>query len=183
MQSEQTTHSTENGPALVIDGVNTDNVDGGGHDQEDGGADGLEQEEVRACLCMLLIRCSCSGENGWYALPGTTWCRRRRHLDTEDDQMPCHDEGFGQRGKGVLTDDCKLDRHVEPQDMEEDLQRRPLRGPEESPGPRGQHQGVPCGDGERADEEVLVGGQVGREVEGVGKDGAGVGHGSDERGS
>lgn len=49
------------------------------------------------------------------------------------------------------------------------LERRPFLGTEELPGPRGKNESVPSGHGQRAYEKVLVGREVGRELEGVRK--------------
>ena len=64
------------------------------------------------------------------------------------------------------TDDNEFNGHEEPEEVEDDLQHRPLGGLHEPPCARGEDEGVPCCDGERADEEVLVRAQMGRQVEG-----------------
>ena len=53
--------------------------------------------------------------------------------------------------------------------MVDDFEHGPFLGAEEFPGPRGKDERVPGGDGQRAHEKVLVGGQVRRELEGVWK--------------
>ena len=60
-------------------------------------------------------------------------------------------------------------RHEEPDEVVDDLEHRPFLGAEKLPGPWGEHEGVPGGDGQGADEKVLVGRQVGRKLEGVWK--------------
>lgn len=50
LKGEERTHSSENSPALLVDGVNADDMDGGTHGEEDGCADGLEEIEATACL-------------------------------------------------------------------------------------------------------------------------------------
>lgn len=50
LQAEQATHDGEYGAIFFVDCVNADDVDEGRSGEEDGGADGLEQEEVRALL-------------------------------------------------------------------------------------------------------------------------------------
>lgn len=54
------------------------------------------------------------------------------------------------------TSDRKLDRHKEPQEVKGDLQDWPFLGPEQPIRPRGKDEGIPCRDGERAHEKVLV---------------------------
>ena len=66
----------------------------------------------------------------------------------------------------VLTNDNKLDRHEEPQEVEDDLEERPLRSLHETPCSWGEDEGVPSSDSESADEEILVRTQVWRQVEG-----------------
>ena len=58
--------------------------------------------------------------------------------------------------QGQRTDDGELDGHEDPEEMEEDLQWRPLFGTKKTPCARGENEGVPGGDGEGAHEEVLV---------------------------
>ena len=70
----------------------------------------------------------------------------------------------------LLTDNSELDRHVESKDVEDDLERGPFLCAEEPPSPWRQDEGVPCSDGESTDEEVLVSGEMRREVEGGGED-------------
>ena len=48
--SEESAHSEEDIPVLLVDGVDADDVDEGAGGEEDGGADGLEGEEMRALL-------------------------------------------------------------------------------------------------------------------------------------
>ena len=54
--------------------------------------------------------------------------------------------------------------------MVNDFERRPFFGAEELPGPRGKHEGVPGGNGQRAYEKILVGREVGWELERVRKE-------------
>ena len=68
--------------------------------------------------------------------------------------------------KSTHTDDNEFNGHEEPEEVEDDLQHRPLGGLHEPPCARGEDEGVPCSDGERTDEEVLVRAQMGRQVEG-----------------
>jgi hypothetical protein len=68
-------------------------------------------------------------------------------------------------GVDQLTDNDKLCRHEESEDMEDDLKDGPFLGLEEPPGAGAEDEGVPCGYCERADEKVFVGGQVGGQVE------------------
>ena len=53
--------------------------------------------------------------------------------------------------------------------MVDDFEHGPFLGAQELPGPRGKNEGVPGGDGQRADEEVLVGRQVWGKLERVRK--------------
>lgn len=53
--------------------------------------------------------------------------------------------------------------------MEENLEGGPAWGSPETPGARGENEGVPCCDGEGADKEVLVCTEMGGEVELVGQ--------------
>ncbi len=50
LESEQTAHAKEHGAFLLVNGVYPDNVDDGAGGEENRGADGLEQEELRALL-------------------------------------------------------------------------------------------------------------------------------------
>lgn len=50
LQGKQATHPSENGPALLVNGVDADDMDGRAHSQEDGSADGFEEVEVGAGL-------------------------------------------------------------------------------------------------------------------------------------
>lgn len=68
-----------------------------------------------------------------------------------------------------LTDDDKLDGHENSEKVEDDLKGGPARRPEETPGAGREDEGVPCCDGEGADEEVLVSTEMGREIERRGK--------------
>ena len=70
----------------------------------------------------------------------------------------------------LLTDNSELDRHVESKDVEDDLEWGPFLCAEEPPCPWRQDEGVPCSDGERTDEEVLVSREMRREVERRGED-------------
>lgn len=50
LKGKQAAHSSENSPALLVDGVNPDDMDRRAHGQEDGRADGLKEVEMRAGL-------------------------------------------------------------------------------------------------------------------------------------
>ena len=65
--------------------------------------------------------------------------------------------------------------------MEDDLKDGPFLGLEEPPGTGTEDKSVPCGDGEGTDEEVLVSGQVGGEVERGREEGRDVGGVHDRR--
>jgi len=69
------------------------------------------------------------------------------------------------------TGDGETNRHEDPDKMVDDFERRPFLCTEELPGPRGKNEGVPSGDGQRADEKVLVSREVGRKLERVRKEG------------
>jgi hypothetical protein len=62
------------------------------------------------------------------------------------------------------TDDCELDGHQESQDIKQDLEERPFRSFEEPPGAWGENESVPGCNSESADEEILVSGEMGREI-------------------
>ena len=68
------------------------------------------------------------------------------------------------------TDDSEDNGHEDPDEVVDDFEHGPFLGAEEFPGPWGENEGVPSGDGQGADEEVLVGGQVGWKLEGVWKE-------------
>lgn len=70
----------------------------------------------------------------------------------------------------ILTDDSELYRHKKTEEVEEDLQWGPFLGAEETPSAGRKNEGVPSRDGEGADEEVLLSGEMGREVEVGGED-------------
>ena len=53
-------------------------------------------------------------------------------------------------------------RHEEPDEMVDDLERGPFLSAKELPGPRGKNECVPSGDGQRADEKILVSRREGR---------------------
>ena len=55
LEGKETTHAEEDVAVLLIDGVETDDVDEGAGGEENGGADGLEEEEVRALLESTLV--------------------------------------------------------------------------------------------------------------------------------
>jgi hypothetical protein len=67
--------------------------------------------------------------------------------------------------KMKLTDDDKLSRHKYAEDVEDNLEDGPFLGLEEPPGTGTEDECVPCGDGQGANEEVFVSGQVDGEVE------------------
>lgn len=50
LKSKEGTHSSENSPALLVDCVDTNDMDDRAHCQQDGGADGLKEVETAACL-------------------------------------------------------------------------------------------------------------------------------------
>ena len=50
LEGEETAHAEEDITVLLVDGVDADDVDEGAGGEEDGGADGLEEEEVGALL-------------------------------------------------------------------------------------------------------------------------------------
>lgn len=60
--------------------------------------------------------------------------------------------------------------HEDPDKVIDDFEQGPFLGAKELPGPWGENEGIPGGDGQRAYEKVLVGRQVGRELEGVWKE-------------
>jgi len=74
----------------------------------------------------------------------------------------------GERGSG-RTDHGEAYWHEDPDKVVDDLEHGPFLGAKEFPGPRGKNEGIPSGDGQRAHEKVLVGGQMGRELERVRK--------------
>ena len=55
LNSKQRAHACENLLVLVINSVNTDNMDHGADCEEDGGADGFEEEELLAPLLLCCI--------------------------------------------------------------------------------------------------------------------------------
>ena len=61
----------------------------------------------------------------------------------------------------IHTNYDKLSGHEESEDMENDLEDGPFLGLEEPPGAGAEDECIPCSYGECADEEVLVGGEVG----------------------
>jgi len=65
----------------------------------------------------------------------------------------------------MRTDYDKLNGHEVSEEVEEDLEDGPTWGLEQAPGAGGEDEGIPCGDGECADEEVLVSTEVRREVQ------------------
>lgn len=65
----------------------------------------------------------------------------------------------------LRTNDGELDGHEDAEEVIEHLEDGPLGGLHEAPGAGRENEGVPCGDGESADEKVLVGGEMGRKVE------------------
>ena len=50
LSGEESTHSEEDVPVLLVDGVDSDDMDDGAGGKEDGRADRLEEEEMRALL-------------------------------------------------------------------------------------------------------------------------------------
>jgi len=133
LDAEQARHEGQDVAVVVINGLDTNDMDSRGAGEEDSGADGLEEEELLAhILCPLCIK-----------------------------------EGDG--------NDDPLCRHEDAQEVEEDLEGRPSWGAEETPGAGGEHESIPGCDGEGADKEVLVGTEMGREVEGGGESSGGHG--------
>ena len=88
-------------------------------------------------------------------------------------------------GRGLRrTDDGEDNWHEDSDKVVDDFEHGPFLGAKKLPGPWGENEGVPSGDGQGAHEEVLVGGQVGWELEGVWKEacvGFGVSSGADGR--
>ena len=68
------------------------------------------------------------------------------------------------------TGDGEANWHKESDEMVDDFERRPFLGAKKLPGPRGENEGVPSGDGQRAYEKILVSREVGRELERVRKE-------------
>ena len=56
LNSKQRAHACENLLVLVINSVNADNMDHGADCEEDGGADGFEEEELLAPLLYVELR-------------------------------------------------------------------------------------------------------------------------------
>ena len=56
LNSKQRAHACENLLVLVINSMNTDNMDHGADCEEDGGADGFEEEELLAPLLYVELR-------------------------------------------------------------------------------------------------------------------------------
>lgn len=50
LNAQESRHSSEDGTALVVDGMDTDDVNGRARSEQDRGANGLEQVELAACL-------------------------------------------------------------------------------------------------------------------------------------
>ena len=69
------------------------------------------------------------------------------------------------RKEKLLTDDDKLCRHEKAEEVEDELECRPLGCPHQPPTSRREDEGVPCSYGEGADEEIFVRAQVGGQVE------------------
>lgn len=76
------------------------------------------------------------------------------------------DWGRERRGRTGHYEACG---HEDPDKVVDDFEHRPLLGAEELPGPRGENEGVPSGDGQRAHKKVLVGREVRWELERVRK--------------
>ena len=57
LHSKKDAHGVEDRSLLVVDGVNTDNVDDRASGEEDCSANGLEEEEVGALLTINNVRC------------------------------------------------------------------------------------------------------------------------------
>ena len=84
----------------------------------------------------------------------------------------------------MLTNDDELCRHPDLQEVEKELESGPSRHLPETEGAGGDDEGIPCCDSERANEEVLVRGQVRWEIELVREHqsgSTGVGHGGEGR--
>ena len=126
-------------------------MDGRADGEQDCSADGLEEEEVVALLPDCWLSDACLTERN-----------RKTHVERP----------FGvEEGN---ADDSELNGHKPPEEVVCNLEWWPLGLPEETVRPGGENEGVPCCYGERAHEEVLVRRQMGREVEGRGKDRGGV---------
>jgi len=74
------------------------------------------------------------------------------------------------RVRARRTGDSEDNGHEDPDKVVDDFEHGPFLGAKELPGPWGENEGVPSGDGQGAHEEVLVGGQVGWKLEGVWKE-------------
>ena len=73
-------------------------------------------------------------------------------------------------GRGLRrTGNSEDDRHKDSDKVVDDFKHWPFLGAKKFPGPWGENEGVPSGDGQGAHEEVLVCGQVGWKLEGVWK--------------
>ena len=68
------------------------------------------------------------------------------------------------------TGDGKTNRHKDPDKVVDDFERGPFLCAEELPGSRGKNESVPSGDGQRADEEVLVSREMRGKLERVRKE-------------
>lgn len=64
------------------------------------------------------------------------------------------------------TDDEKLKGHKEAEKVKDDFEDWPTRRLYEAPCPGGQYKAIPGSDCEGADEEVLMGAEMGRKLEG-----------------
>lgn len=76
------------------------------------------------------------------------------------------EEGSG----SVRTSHGEAYRHEDPNKVVDNFEHGPFFGAKEFPGPRGKNESVPSGDGQRTHKKVLVGRQVGRELERVRKE-------------
>ena len=123
LDEEKGGETGEDWPALVVDGVDADDMDRGAKSDEDHRADGLKEIELVAHL---------AGELGV------------------------------EKGDG---DDDKLDGHKIAEDLEDNLEHWPFLGLHQTPGAGRKDERVPCSDGERAHEEILVRAEMGRQVE------------------
>ena len=123
LNEEEKAKANEDRAALVVNGMNANDMDGRGEGDEDHGTDGFEQVKLVTHV--------------------------ERELGVE--------EGDG--------DDDELDGHEVAEDLENDFEHRPFLCLHQAPGARGEDEGIPCGDGERTDEEILVCAQMGGQVE------------------
>ena len=77
LEAKETAHRVQNVAVLLVDGVNSDDMDQGAGGEEDSCADGFEEEEVGALLGSALAQASEQGAIGPSAirLPRAAFCR------------------------------------------------------------------------------------------------------------